>query len=679
MEAKYPVTQIDRNRVGGGFPLKLGSAFLLFCSFFILVSSCKSGQIKKAELAHRSQRYIEAAQLYHQLYRKAKRQDKEKKAYFAFKSAENYRMAQNPLRAKNAYIAARNYHYPDSILYLRIAQMEQRIGNTKEAIRLYEEFLASYPQDFFARQGLQSCMEQETLQKNPYRYIVAPAKRLSSARSDFGGAFSPDGKAFYFTSSRNRNPEIEKSEITGEKPNDLYFIQQDAKGKWSKVDSVAGGINTPDDEGMPCISSDGTKLYYTFAESNDLYDRTAKIYTASKSGEGGWSKGQQVNIWGDTDSLKMAAHPTLSQSKDKLYFVSEGGFGKKDIYMIEVDKIGAGVPTNVGAAINTSGNEISPTMVGDSTLYFASDGHKGLGGYDLYKAQLNSKGEWSVTHLGSPINSSHDDFAICFNPEPKKENVAEGYFASSRKDMRGYPHLYSFEQKAIRILLKGYVYDRDGEAIQGATIRLVGENTPELENIASSKEDGSYTLELSSATAYVLLAGAEGFLNQYASFETDKEKESATYELDFQLTSRRKAEVFSDIFYAFDSAELLPESKKELLAITKILKENPDVKVELSAHADRKGGEEYNLKLSERRAKSVVDFLVEQGIPAERLVPKGYGEKKPRIVTELLNTYFPYLPIGAEISEELINTLNEEQQEICDRLNRRTEFKVLEE
>ncbi|SUB76467.1 PD40 domain-containing protein [Porphyromonas endodontalis] len=472
------------------------SVALLVGAFFflLLLGGCAARKIRDAEYAHKAGRYGEAAEMYRELYRKQTRKDKEKKAFFAFRAAENYRLARNAQRAKSFYISARSYQYPDSIVLLRLAEMEQRLGRTRDALVDYEAFCALYPNDYFANLGRECCLQIDALRSNPSHYQVRLARNLNSSRSDFGGAFLPDGSAFIYSSARNKNPEIENSAITGEKPNDLYYIHQDAQGRWSRPDSISGGINTSNDEGMPAVSPDGNTLYYTMAEYSDLYDRTAKIYKSSKSGEGGWSAGKELEIWSDT--LRMAAHPALSVSGEKLYFVSEGGYGGKDIYYINVEEIGSAVPTNIGGAINTPGNEISPFAVGDSTLYFASDGHPGLGGYDLYRATLQSSGEWLCEHLGAPLNSPQDDYAMTLNPKPDKNNTSEGYFSSSRQDAWGRPHLWSFTQPAILTILEGFVSDREGNPIAGAFVRVVSETNPETPLVATTHADGYYSLDI---------------------------------------------------------------------------------------------------------------------------------------------------------------------------------------
>ncbi len=654
-------------------------SLVVILSFFILSlleGGCMARKIRDAEFAHNAGRYSEAAELYRTLYQKQNRKEREKKAFFAFRAAENYRQMRYIQRAKSFYVSARTYQYPDSIVSLRIAEMDLRLGHVRDALKGYDAFLELYPQDYFAHIGREKCLRRDTLRTNPFHYQVRPVRALNSSRSDFGGAFLPDGSAFYYSSARSKNPEIVNSTITGEKPNDLFFIRQDAQGHWSRPDSVAGGVNTPHDEGMPAISSDGNTLYYTSAESNDLYDRTAKIYSSSKSGEGGWSAGREVAIW--TDSLRMAAHPSWSSSGQRLYFVSEGGYGGKDIYYIDKEGIGSALPTNIGGEINTPGNEITPFAVGDSTLYFASDGHIGLGGYDLYRADLLPSGSWRCVHLGAPINSESDDYALVLSPKPDRNNTSEGYFSSSRQDALGHPHLWSFYQPAIKTQLEGVVSDRDGNPISGAIIRVVSESNPEVPLLATSRTDGYYSLDIEGGTRYVLLVGASGFLRSYASFVTDPATEDLFYTIDFQLASSDRVEVFHDIFYDFDRADLLPESQKTLDEIVKILQDNPDIVVELAAHADRKGPDAYNVALSLRRAESVVNYLVEKGIAKERLFSKGYGKSQPRIVSSGLHTQHPNLPEGAMLSEEFIETLSETDQAIADSLNRRTEFKVLD-
>lgn len=644
---------------------------------FFGLSSCRTSKIKNAELLSLADQYAEAAREFQSLYRSTSRKEPEQKAYFAFKAAENFFAMRNFSRALGLYSSALTYKLPDSIILLRMAKCYQSLGKEKEASRFFDRYCAVDTLNIFAKIGLESLKERERLQKKENPLLdVRKANELSSASSDFAGCFSPDGSFFYFTSARSKSDNVPYSAVTGERQNRLYFIRKDAKGKWSRPDSVPGGINEGGDIGTPALSPDGSSLYYSFVEDTDEVSRTAKIYRSSKSGEGGWSKGTMLPIWIDT--LKMAAHPAISSDGKTLYFVSEGGYGGKDIYSIPIEQIGSNIPpTNLGALINTPGNEIFPTIIGDSVLYFASDGRVGLGGYDLYKAQKDTLGVWQVSHLSSPINSEADDYAIAFNPNPREGYSLEGLFSTTRSDRRGYPHFYSFTQEAIHIILEGFVLDREDNPIEGALVRVVNKQNPLGETKVTTRQDGYFKTELLGDMDYLLLASHPNFLNQYTSFKTDCAKESEVYTLDFVLASRIKPEIFQDIFYDFDKATLREESKKELEEMAKILRENPDIVVEISSYADRKGSDAYNIKLSEKRARAVVDYLIEQGIDKQRLRSRGFGKSRPRIISKYLSAKYSFLKEGDCLDDTLLQRFSEEEMAICDQLNRRTEFSVV--
>lgn len=651
-------------------------SFLLLAFLLVGLSSCRSSQIKQAELADKAKLYTEASSLYQKLYRTTTRKEPEQKAYFAFKAAENYYAARNFSRALGLYASALSYGLPDSIVLLRLAACYRSTGKPQEAQSFYQRFLAVDSLCSEARIGLESLRQRTRISENRYNTRISKSSLLSSVASDFAGCFTPNGDSFYFTSARSRSDEVPFSAVTGEKQNRLYVIRKNAQGKWSRPDSVPGGINSKGDLGTPAISPDGTSLYYSFVEDNEEVSRTVKIYKAAKSGEGGWSEGKELPIW--SDSLRMAAHPTLSGDGKTLYFVSDGGYGGTDLYSIEIEKIGSGIPpVNLGFSINTAGNELFPTAVGDSMLYFSSDGKIGLGSYDLYVARKDKTGSWRVSNLGFPFNSEGDDFSIAFNPHPAQGLSHEGYFATTRHDRRGYPHLYSFSREAIVTLLEGFVLDREENPIEGAIVRIVSKNNPTEEQKVSTRSDGYFTAELQGETEYLLHASHPDYLNQYTSFRTDSAAESSVYAIDFFLASRLNSEVFQDIFYDFDKAELREESKHDLDEMVKILIENPEVAVEISSHADRIGSDAYNIALSEARARSVVQYLVKRGINKARLNSKGYGKNKPRGVTPALKKKYPFLEGASTLDENFLKNLTKEEVALCDQLNRRTEFSVV--
>ncbi|MDE6218439.1 MAG: OmpA family protein, partial [Muribaculaceae bacterium] len=363
-------------------------------------------------------------------------------------------------------------------------------------------------------------------------------------------------------------------------------------------------------------------------------------------------------------------HPAVSPDGKYLYFASEmpGGYGGKDIWRINLQEKGGSLE-NMGPQINTSGNEVFPYVRNDSTIYFASDGHPGFGGLDIFRASRDSSGKrWSVDNMGQPVNSSADDFGITFG------EGESGFFSSNRGDGRGYDHIYSFELPDLKITISGWVVDKDDEPVSKAVIRIVGDDGSNQKEVA--RDDGSFSFNLQRGVKYVMMAGAKGYLNQKQEFESDSEEADADYGIDFILAAIDKPQVVENIFYDFDKATLRLESKAALDEMAQMLRDNPGVSIEMGSHTDRKGTEAYNIGLSDRRAKSVVDYLVSVGVDPSRLSWKGYGKTEPKVVTKRINKLYPQFPEGTLLDEEFISTLSDEDREAADQINRRTEFKV---
>ena len=431
---------------------------------------------------------------------------------------------------------------------------------------------------------------------------------------------------------------------------------------------VEGGLNTDADEGIISFSPDGQTMYLTRARRSDTSDTSVEIYTSRRS-DATWSEPQKFEIIADT--ISAFGHPAVSPDGTYLYFTSDmpGGYGGLDIWRINL-KERAGSLENMGPQINTAGNEMFPYSRTDSLLYFSSDGHPGFGGLDLFRGRLNTTGDfWSVENMGLPMNSKGDDFGITFG------SGESGFFSSNREDGRGRDHIYSFELPDIHITISGYVVDKDDEPVPNAIIRIVGDDGSNQKEI--SRDDGSFRFNLDRGVRYVMKAGATGYLNQKQEFTSDSAEEDADYGIDFILAAVNKPQVIENIFYDFDKATLRPESKSALDELAGLMRENPHVTIELGAHTDRKGNEEYNMALSERRAQSVIDYLISAGIAADRLSPKGYGESVPKTVTKRINKEFPQFEEGTILTEEYIATLSPEDQEAADQINRRTEFQVL--
>lgn len=636
----------------------------------LLLSSCKSAKLSDAEEKQRIGEYYEAAAIYRKVYTKTSPKKRDLRGYVAFRMAECNRLINNTAKATSAYLNALRYDYPDTVLQLRLGQMLHKTGNYAEAVKYYNAYLAYDSTSRLAANGREGCTLAPGWKKEPTRYEVHRMDKFNSRRGEFSPMLA--GEKFdqlYFASSRTKDKEAKISAITGQNADNLFRVKQDEKGVWLAPEELEDEVNTEFDEGTPSFSADGNTMYYTYCAQDPDGPRTAEIYISSRS-SAKWGKGTRAMIV--KDSVTALGHPSITPDGQYLYFTSDavGGYGGKDLFRARVMGSNFGPMENLGPAINTPGDEVFPYARDSVTLYFASDGHPGMGGLDLFKATCDSTGHWQVENMRAPINSAADDFGITFAGKAEK-----GLFSSNRNDARGYDHLYSFELPTITVFIEGIVNDVDEEPIEGATVRIVGKDGLNVK--ATTKKDGSYRVELERDIRYVMMASARGFLNQNYELQTGPEEKNETYIVDFFLSPISKPVVIDNIFYDFDKATLRPESKEALDRLIKMLDDNPNVTIELGAHTDRKGTDAYNEKLAQRRAQSVVDYLVAGGIHPDRLEAKGYGESVPKLINKKLAKKYPFLKEGDRLTEAFIGGLTPEQQEIADQLNRRTEFKVL--
>ncbi len=647
--------------------------FTIYVLFLLIVSSlysCKSAKLSDAEEKQRIGEYYEAAAIYRKVYTKTSPKKRDLRGYIAYRMAECIRLINNTGKATSAYMNAIRYDYPDSTVYLRMGQMLQKTGRYPEAIKNYDIYMENDPSNLLAINGIQGCELAPGWKKNPTRYEVRRMDKFNSRRGEFSPMLAGDKyDQLYFASSRSKDKDAKVSAITGQNNNNLFLVKQDEKGAWLAPVELEDEVNTEYDEGTPSFSPDGNTMYYTYCAQDPEGPRTAEIYISTRS-SAKWGKGTRATIV--KDSVTALGHPSISPDGKYLYFVSDavGGFGGKDIFRARVAGNDFGPMENLGEEINTPGDEMFPYVRDSVTLYFASNGHPGMGGLDLFKATQDSTGKWKVENLGAPINSMADDFGITFAGKEER-----GFFCSNRNDARGYDHIYSFERPTITIFIEGIVNDVDEYPIEDATVRIVGKDGLNVK--VPVKKDGTYRVELERDIRYVMMASARGYLNQNYELHTGPEEKNETYIVDFFLSPISKPVVIDNIFYDFDKATLRPESKKALDEMIKMLNDNPNVTIELGAHTDRKGTDQYNERLAQRRAQSVVDYLIAGGIEAARLEAKGYGESVPKTINKKMAKQFDFLKEGDVLTEEFILALPPEQQEIADQINRRTEFKVL--
>lgn len=643
--------------------------FTLLC-IVVLLTACGGAKLSTADEQMARGEYFNAAKTYRTVYNKlSPKKDRELRGVVAYKMATCYRRLNQSARAAASYQNAIRYEYPDSMAYYYLGRSLQGEGKYQPAIDAYTAFLEWRPDDALAKEGIRGCRKALLSKDEPKtRYVVKNAKLFNSQRADFAPMYLDKTlNTIYFTSSTEKAIGDNKSEITGTKRSDIFFSTKNERGEWQRPEPAGGELNTEADEGIVSFTPDGQTMYLTVAKRSPTSDTSVEIYTSQRS-DATWSAPQKYEITADT--ISAYGHPAVSPDGNYLYFSSDmpGGYGGRDIWRINL-KSPQGSLENLGDQINTSGDEMFPYVRSDSLLYFSSDGHPGFGGLDLFKAKLNSTGQrWSVENMGLPMNSTGDDFGITFG------EGESGFFSSNRKDARGYDSIYSFELPEILVTISGYVLDKDEEPVPGAVIRIVGDDGSNQKEVA--RDDGSFKFKLERGVKYVMKAGAKGYLNVKQEFQSGMEEESADYGVDFILAAINKPQVVENIFYDFDKATLRPESKEALNEMVATLNENPNVTIEMGAHTDRKGSDEYNINLSNRRAKSVVDYLIAAGISPDRLTWKGYGESVPKRVTKRINREYPQFPEDTVLDEAFVETLSPEDQEIADQINRRTEFQV---
>lgn len=635
-----------------------------------LLGSCGGPKLSVANEQFERGEYFDASKTYRKVYNRLTRKERSLKGEVAYKLGLCYDRLNMHARAASSFQSAIRDSYPDSTAIFLYARNLQASGKYQQAIDAYNQYLEKGPKDGDrAIDGIAGCRYAMQAKQNPTRYVVSNMKLFNSSRSDFAPMYA--GKEYdrlYFTTTSEKAKGTKKSEITGMKKGDIWTVRKNEKGDWLRPEPVEGELNTELDEGIVSFSPDGGLMYLTKARREPNSNTGVEIYTSTRS-DASWSAPVKFEITADT--LSSYGHPAVSPDGTWLYFTSDmpGGSGGKDIWRINL-KERAGSLENLGEFINTSGNEMFPYVRSDSVLYFASDGHPGLGGLDIFRAEMTPSGGWHVVNMGAPVNSMSDDFGITFG------EGESGFFSTNRGDARGYDHIYSFRLPDLKITISGWVLDRDEEPIPNAVIRIVGNDGSNQKERA--RDDGSFSFPLQRGVSYVMLAGAKGYLNAKQEFTSSPAEEDADYEVDFVLASMTKPVVIDNIFYDYDKATLRPESKKALDEMAQVMRDNPNITIEMAAHTDRHGSEAYNINLSHRRAQSVIDYLISVGIEPARLQAQGYGKSRPKKITKKLARLYPQFTEGQELTAEFIEVLPEKSdRDAADQINRRTEFQVL--
>ncbi len=422
----------------------------------------------------------------------------------------------------------------------------------------------------------------------------------------------------------------------GNDDEDLVISRKDARGRWTEPESISPNINSSLNEGTCTISADGRKLIFTSCVGRKGYG-SCDLYESVRIGDQ-WTTPK--NLGPNVNSAEWESQPSLSADGRTLYFVSDrrGGIGRRDIWVSYLDENGEWTRAkNLGKPVNTVYDEISPFIhVNNRVLYFASNGLVGFGGYDIYFSELDTAGQWSAPrNIGSPINNHEDQFSLFITSDGKK-----GYYSHEEVKDAGYTASRIFEieipkDQQIRYksnYVKGVVRDKQNREPLGASIELINLETGATESlVASDSVTGAYLIVLTQGAEYALYVNKKNYLFRSLNFNYSelRDYEPIVLDIDLERASEGTSAVLENIFFDVDKYDLKEKSVTELRKIIRFLMENPAVRVEISGHTDNTGSAAYNLQLSERRAQSVMDYLVSHGISTERLIPKGYGSQQP--------------------------------------------------
>ncbi len=640
---------------------------------FILSTSvlnAQSRRIERANQAYEEGEYNRAVELLREAYSSVN--DFELRSEMIFRIARSYYKLRNPRQAEMWFGHAVNRNYPDPLVHLYYGEVLKMNEKYDEALEQFEIFSELVPDDPRGPNGIESCTLAIEWMDNPTPYVIEDMKFFNSRYRDYSPAFAKeDYSVVYFTSTRENDISDDIHGVTGEYFSNIFETRRDRQGRWSDPAPLDGNINSRFDEGTPSFSGDYTAMYFTSCRVTREVSG-CQIFVTNRRRDR-WERPGRLEL---TDDTLIAAHPAVSPNELTLYFVSDmpGSYGEKDIWKVTRRSVqdSWGEPENLGPEINTTGNEVFPFVHPDGTIYFSSDGHPGMGGLDIFKATKNGDGSWNVRNMGYPVNSPADDFGIVFEKDTER-----GFFTSNRGRMN-IDNIYSFHLPPVVLNAGGVVTDRDsGEPLPGSVVTMVGSDGTIMEMDTGDNARFRFTM-LRPDVEYIFLASQDGYLTERVSVSTAGLERSREFEVNIAIQSYEKPIELPNIFYDFAMWDLRPESKEALDRLVQTLKNNPNIVIELASHTDSRGGREFNLELSQKRAQSVVNYLIENGISPDRLVAKGYADSSPKVVDEEISSEHSFLPEGQPLTEEFINTLpTEEQREAAHQINRRTEFSVI--
>jgi peptidoglycan-associated lipoprotein len=685
----------------------------LFSAFVISQGAeAQTKRTRKADDAYALVDFNKALELYKSAYKRAA--DKKEKQYISYRMALCAKSLGDYRKAENYFKRTVKMRYEDPIAILYLAQAQQALGKFDLAKENYEKYRQLVPGDKRADKGIEDNEFARANMADPTRYDVVNLKRINSRYQDFSPAYSKkDYTAFLFTTAREEVTGGRESDQTGQYYTDIFGTQLEKKKRgssrrkkkkakaprWDKPVSLGAlgkgdgkeTINTKHDEGPISLTPKANVMYYSKSVHEKGTYEGRKIFMSKRKG-GGWDEGILVDIPVQNPEqydIIDFTHPAISPDGKRLYFIADlkGGFGGTDIYYSEYDKRKKKWthPKNLGPKVNTPFLEAFPTVHVDGTLYFASMGHLGMGGYDMYKTTLDENGNFGdVKNLGYPINSTYDDFGIVF----KGNTLEEGLLTSNRKGGRGHDDIYSFKLLDAFFDVQGQIMDLEEELpLKGVKVQLEASNGEVKEVMTDA--DGKFSFDralFKKDQKYAITVDHKGYNGLVKEFNTEnltindfeKTEEGYMYEIDLSSNLLKSDEVIVPIVlphveYDFGKASLRQSAEKDLDLLVNVLNAHPELKIKLRSHTDHIGSAERNLELSQQRAQACVDYLVSKGIDANRLKAEGKGKNEPYTLKKDLGNLKAGTVLTKEVVEKLKGNLNKQARQ----LNRRTDFSQL--
>jgi peptidoglycan-associated lipoprotein len=706
---------------------KTFTALMILCLFFTAVSQ-QHKLTTKADQAFEKGYWSAAVENYKLALKKEK--NSETKVRIMYNLAQSFAGAKE---YKNSVIWFKKVKSKGKAFLKSHPEVLLKLANAYKALERYTDAMATFdayseikPEDEKGKRGSKSCELAIKWTQNPTRYKVQNIRQLNSKFDDAVPTYSNKRyKEIVYQSYRSGAEGKGTNDVNGQAYPDLYASKLQRDGKWTAPTPLQGdkvtGVNTAFAEGGPAMNAKMNEIYFTRCKNFDGKQKKVKscqIYSSKKRGTG---YGDAIVLEIGNDSV-IVAHPTLTNKDQTIYFVSnmKGGKGGKDIWTADYNKKDRKWVNirNLGPEVNTPGDELYPFVHADSTLYFSSNGHVGIGGFDIFKVKKVEDGWGPVINLKVPINSSSDDISIIFESESER-----GYLTSNRNGGRGRMDVWSFNLPKLVLFVQGVVKDRETKIIlPNSKVTMIGSDGSLDE--AMTDETGAYKFMLLPNTTYQIQAdndltapdnyGNESkvyFASEKALLSTIGIEESKTFVQDLELEKIPITAIpLPNIVYAFDDDALLSSSKLKLNVLVETMKDNPTLVIELGSHTDFRGSANYNRNLAQRRAQSAVNYIISKGISKDRMIAKGYGEddpkeldstyvqkaffgdgdkgptasnystttKKGKVVSASFEEQKNTFVIGIKLNESTINSLSTEGlQESAHQINRRTEFKVL--